>query len=319
MKKILSILCVLICIHITNTSFACDVCGCSLGGYYFGILPQYTSHFIGLRYSQARFRAEMNHDSEYLENEYSEDTYRRIDWMGRYSFNKKLQLNFMVPYLMNDMNGSHQVVHSNGIGDPSLLLYYTFFNTGEELLKTWQHSLQAGGGMKFPLGNDEKTDKGTLINRNFQLGTGSFDFLLSSIYTIRRDKIGLNIESTYKINTENKQDYRFGNQFNVSGNFFYWFETPGFTVLPFLGMYYENAARHTEGKVTQINTGGTALFASLGTQLYYRNFTLGLTLQQPLRQDYYSEETVEIESKSRFMVTLIYNFSLKRKDDLFKL
>ena len=48
----------------------------------------------------------------------------------------------------------------------------------------------------------------------------------------------------------------------------------------------------------------------------YRNFTLGITLQQPIRQDYYSEETVEIESKSRFMTTLIYNFSLKRKDDL---
>jgi hypothetical protein len=149
------------------------------------------------------------------------------------------------------------------------------------------------------------------------LGTGSFDFLLSTIYTLRRNKAGFNVESTYKINTSNKEDYRFGNQFNVSGNFFYWFETPAITVLPFLGAYYENAARHTDDEVTQINTGGTALFASLGTQVYYRNFTLGLTFQQPLRQDYYSEESVEITSKGRFMTTLIYNFSFKSKGDLF--
>jgi hypothetical protein len=31
------------------------VCGCSLGGNYFGILPLYNKNFVGLRWSQAKF------------------------------------------------------------------------------------------------------------------------------------------------------------------------------------------------------------------------------------------------------------------------
>ena len=38
-----------------TVSQACDACGCKLSGFSFGILPQYTSHFVGLRYTHAAF------------------------------------------------------------------------------------------------------------------------------------------------------------------------------------------------------------------------------------------------------------------------
>ena len=34
----------------TTVALACDVCGCSAGGNYFGILPRFGKHFLGIRY-----------------------------------------------------------------------------------------------------------------------------------------------------------------------------------------------------------------------------------------------------------------------------
>ncbi|MDX1912152.1 MAG: hypothetical protein SFV22_11725 [Saprospiraceae bacterium] len=36
---------------------ACDVCGCSIGGNYFGILPQFHRNFAGFRWAQQSFRS----------------------------------------------------------------------------------------------------------------------------------------------------------------------------------------------------------------------------------------------------------------------
>lgn len=38
--------------------FACDVCGCSVGGPYFGILPQYHRNVVGLRWYDSRIDSE---------------------------------------------------------------------------------------------------------------------------------------------------------------------------------------------------------------------------------------------------------------------
>ncbi|TXI71256.1 MAG: hypothetical protein E6Q41_00520, partial [Cyclobacteriaceae bacterium] len=85
MKKVFFISLVLLAAHVT---MACDVCGCSLGGSYFGILPQFNKNFVGLRWSQARFHAYMNHQSGYLSEETSNDTYRKLELWGRYYVNK---------------------------------------------------------------------------------------------------------------------------------------------------------------------------------------------------------------------------------------
>ena len=214
MKKVL--ISFLLWMSFVYQTSACDVCGCSLGGYSLGILPQYQTHFIGLKYSYAGFSAAMLHNSEYFDNEFSEDSYQRYELLGRYYLSEKFQVNFSLPYLNNHMDGSHQTVRSSGLGDPSILLYFNPINSGNNLTKTWRHSLLIGGGLKLPLGDFQKEDNGTLINRNFQLGTGSLDYLLSGNYTIRYNNLGVNLESAYRINSKNKDEYRFGNQFNFN-------------------------------------------------------------------------------------------------------
>ncbi|MEO0333200.1 MAG: hypothetical protein AAF223_16195, partial [Bacteroidota bacterium] len=73
MKSIFALF--ILIITTVSSSHACDVCGCSLGSNYFGILPQFDKHFVGVRWHHSSFFAQMNHNSELLEREYSNDSY----------------------------------------------------------------------------------------------------------------------------------------------------------------------------------------------------------------------------------------------------
>jgi hypothetical protein len=305
MKK-LTILILFLCIA-TGASVACDVCGCSLGGSYYGILPQFQKNFIGLRWSQAKFQAHMNHGAV-LGEAHSRDTYSKVELWGRYYVNDRIQLFAFVPYSYNSMNGTDQKIKTNGIGDVSLLANYLILNTGESKTKKLKHTVMAGAGVKLPTGEYDLEDNGLIVNRNFQLGTGSVDFILSGVYTIRYQKTGLNSEAGYKINTRDSHGYLFGNQFHASARFFYWQNIKSVSVLPNAGVYYEQAAQHKEGEIRQANTGGSALLLSAGLEMYYRNFSVGATVQSPVRQSYNSDSIAEITSKDRMTISVTCSF-----------
>jgi hypothetical protein len=310
MKKILIITLLLV---MSKTTQACDVCGCGLGGIFFGILPQYNTHYLGLRYSHAAFQSRMDHQSEYTPNERSNDTYQKLELTGRFMLADKWQLQVIVPYLSNHMDGTVQKVTSKGMGDPSAVLYYNVFNSGMDLMRNWRQSLLLGGGVKLPLGEFDKKDGGLLINPNFQLGSGSLDYLISANYTVRYKQVGVNMESGYKLNTKNSQQYRFGNQWNASTYAFYWAETLKVAWLPFAGFYYEEAAMHTDGGKYEINSGGQSLLATLGTQVYHKRLSFNAQYQVPIYQHYHSDDVATITTRGRFSVGLVFSFSLSKQ------
>lgn len=305
--KILLTIFILLTLNIT-TSVGCDVCGCSLGSNYFGILPQYDQHFIGLRWHYSSFLARMNHNSEYLENEYSHDTYQKFEWWGRFYLTERIQLFASIPYSYNRMNGSHQRVTASGIGDISLLVNYAIVNTGEDVGNPWRHTWLMGGGIKLPTGDFRQEDQGRLINPNFQLGTGSTDFTVNTIYTVRFNNVGLSMSATQQINTINPEGYRFGHQRNISGQLFFWHKIKALSLLPNAGVYYETGAMHTDHGIQQTNTGGEAWFAQAGLEVYYRQAAVGFTFQQPISQKMNSDQIADIEARERTVLSLIYNF-----------
>lgn len=304
MKKII----LLPLLFVSMTSFGCDVCGCSLGGNYYGILPQFNKNFVGLRYSRAQFHASMFHDSQTLSHEHSDDTYSKVELFGRYYINKKLQAFLFVPYNFNEMNGTEQVISKHGLGDITASANYLLLNTGNDSKKKFRHTLMMGGGIKLPTGNNSLRDKNKLVNPNFQMGTGSVDFLLSAVYTLRYQKIGFNNEAGYKLNTRNKDDYRFGNQFYASSRIFYWQNAGAFSFLPNAGIYYEQAATHLDGDIIKVNTGGSGVLAVAGLETYVKQFSLGFNYKHPLAQTYNSDETATITGSDRWMISLTYNF-----------
>ena len=305
MKKISLIF--LLIVVLLQPTLGCDVCGCSLGGNYFGILPQFNKNFVGLRWSQAKFHSYI-YGGAVLPAQYSNDTYNKVELWGRYYVNEKLQVFGFIPYIHNDMNGSDQVVSAHGLGDVTLMANYLIINTGGDRTRLFKHSLMAGGGIKLPTGDFNLEDKGKIINRNFQMGTGSVDFLISAVYTVRYGKLGMNVESGYKLNTRNSHDYLFGNQFHLSSQLFYWEKIKSFSLLPNAGVYYETADHHRDGEIIQANTGGSSFLLTAGLETYYKVITVGLNYKHPLMQQYNSDETADITSKDRWMISLTYNF-----------
>ncbi|PIB37466.1 hypothetical protein BFP72_07990 [Reichenbachiella sp. 5M10] len=294
---------------IVSSAWACDICGCQLGGYSFGILAQNPTHFIGVRYNQAQFRAYI--DNETLPDEYSHDTYNMLELMGRYVIGKRWQVSGIIPYSFNEMDGNSQQVSVSGIGDPVLLSYFNVLNTSTEAFRNLNHSLILGAGLKFPLGKFDEEDNDEIINRNFQLGTGSLDYLLSGIYTIKYKSFGLNIESTYKMNTTNKLDYHFGNQFNSASKFYYAFIQPNYSLLPYVGVTYEQSEMHTDEGFKQVNTGGHAWMGNVGLQAFVGPVMLMGTYNFVLSQAYNTDSRSTIESQDRFQLGVIFNIRSK--------
>lgn len=282
-------------------TLACDVCGCSLSSLYFGYVSMNDRHFIGLKYSAASFKAHIDNDDFYFEDEYSHDAYHRIDLTGKFRLNPKFEVRYMLPFISNHMDGSHQNVRSSGMGDPMVLAYYTVFNTSLNI-EGINHSLVLGGGLKLPFGEFEKVDGGEIINRNFQLGSGSFDYVLSANYMRRLAKYGINLESSFKMNTANKLDYRFGNQTNLALNIYRYLETVKVSVLPFVGAFFEYGEYHYSHGIRESNTGGQAVLATVGVQVFRGRFTLNTQYQIPVSQSFNTDSFATIKGGNRFSI-----------------
>ncbi len=287
-----------------NTASACDVCGCGVGGNYFGILPQFQQNFVGLRYQHRSFISEHLTLFPGETPLKTQETFHTTELWGRYVPHPNVHLFAFVPYnyYTKDEDQIHSVV--SGIGDISLMAHYIVFNTGDIMEQKWKHALQIGTGIKLPTGksNDIQEHSGLLIP-SLQAGTGAFDIPFSLIYTIRKDKWGANAEANYRLNMYNKRDYKFGDRISTSVRTFYWLGKGDFTILPHLSVGYEHGFRDTDNGADAEYTGSQSVLGGAGFDLYYKRFILNANTQIPLYQHIAQGQ---ITGNSRFNIGIAY-------------
>ncbi len=289
-----------------SAASACDVCGCSIGGNYFGILPQFHRHFVGIRYSEQNFQSAHSKKAANLGQFDSEEKFRTVDVLGRFYPLRRLQLLVLLPYHDFRRVENGVLTHSQGLGDASILGNFLLLDTGDSLGKRWQHSLTVGGGIKAPTGQHSKKDhEGKLLLENLQPGSGSTDFMLSATYTLRRGAWGFTSDVLGRLNTANHHDYHFGNRASGSAKVFYWKQLRRISFLPNLGVFAENSGSSRDGKNYVSNTGGSIALATLGLDVYTGHFSFGCTVQQPFYQDLGAGA---IQANTRWMTTLNYIF-----------
>ncbi len=281
---------IILFIH-SNSITACDICGCSVQGSFMGIFPQNHNNMVGYR---SIFRSSIHPQTALNQNgtsQVNEDHFFRQELWIRYFLRSKVQVFGHVPYQLNQRFESKRTTTLQGVGDIQASINYTIWNTAGQIGKKWENTLIAGLGVRLPTGKYQQRDETrVMLPVGFQAGNGAFGYVFQANHTLRRRKIGLNTNLQYWINTKNELDFKPGNQFLGALSAFYWHQNQASILLPHLGVSFEQFGRDQEYGFDKSYTGGTSMFLSFGTDIYYKQVLVQLLSQFPLQQQLTSSQ-----------------------------
>jgi len=284
MKKIIFFLLLLATIQ---SASACDICGSGSGGSYIGILPDFHKHVAGLRY---RSNSMLTHigvggSTTYLT---TRETFRTLEAWGGWNISPRFRLMASLPYSFNERKNETERSAKNGLGDATLSGYYRLLSNDKSIgTKLLTQSLWIGGGVKLATGRYNPSDKASAESslNLFQLGTGSTDFILSAMYDIRLQNVGVNLASAYKVNNANRYDYEYGNKFNLSAQAYYKVSLgDALMITPNAGVQYENGSHDIDHGFSVMASGGNLLLGTVGAEAAFGKIAIGASLQTPLTQ-----------------------------------
>ena len=282
--------------------FACDICGCSAPGYFFGPFPQFKSHFYGVRYYFRSFNSEVKDDA----SQFSKDFYQTAEIWGGLNVGKKWQLMQFVPYNFNKQKSDDGTNSMNGIGDITLMANYKILNNSRQLKngKNIRQQLMFGAGIKIPTGKFSADPDDIIAGANNQPGSGSVDVLLNSMYTLQINTWGVNGTLNYKINNSADQ-FRFGNTLNANLFAFKNITAKSLIISPNVGLMYENLQANQLENLKVADTGGNALLGAAGVEINMSKVTLGVNVQLPIDQNL-SDGQTKIQSRGIAHVTFAF-------------
>jgi|SRR5664279_2974471 len=282
---------------------ACPICGCGGGNLYVGLLPDFKYQFIGLRFHASQYHTQLVSDP----SQFSTNDYSSIELWGGLRLGKKFQLLAFVPYYMNKQVGDDGATYTHGLGDITVMGQYQVFKSPDHSsARSLKQQMWMGGGIKLPTGpfNANMLDSNTTVaDINAQIGTGSVDFLINGMYGFSIRNFGLNLSASYKINTVNAQNYKYGNKFQSNLIASYHLGRRMITTTPNIGLGYENVAINKLGAKAVQFTGSQILTAIAGVEIDFGKVGVGINGQLPLAQNF-----AEGQTKMRFngMMHLTY-------------
>jgi hypothetical protein len=277
----------------------CDACGCSASGGSMGFASMLNTNFIGIRYFNQSYKST---DGLYSNSPWYAENFNTIQVWARFPVVKNFQVSALLPYHFHNRETASGKQSISGIGDATVLGMYKIYQTHKDST-VLVHTLQLGGGVKIPFGKFDQANNGS-VNPSYQVGTGSWDFLLATEYVVKRKQFGLNTMLNYVIKTENEKQYRFGNQFNFATTFFYLYEKDKYSIAPqlgFAGEVYED--NYQLGQKVR-NTAGDIFMGKLGFEIGKDKFSLGANVMLPIQQNLTGGN---VEANYRWSLNLNYS------------
>lgn len=278
----------------------CDACGCSASGGSMGFASMLNTNFIGIRYFNQSYKST---DGLYSNSPWYNENFNTLQLWARIPVVKRVQISALIPYHFHNRETNSGTQNISGLGDITVLGMYQLYQTHKDST-LFIHSLQAGAGLKIPVGKFDATNNGS-VNPSYQVGTGSWDYLLATEYVIRRQKLGLNTLLNYVIKTENDKYYQFGNQFNYAGTFFYLLKRDEYSIVPQLGFAGELYESNYQLGQKVRNTSGDIFLGKIGFEVGKDKLSLGANVMLPIAQNLTGGN---VEANYRW--SLNFNYSL---------
>lgn len=277
----------------------CDACGCSASGGSMGFASMLNNNFIGLRYFYQSYKSS---DGLYSNSPWYDENFNTFQLWARIPIAKNIQVSALIPFHFHNRETVSGTQEINGIGDATLLGMYTLFQTTKDST-IFTHTFQLGGGIKIPVGKFDEANNGS-VNPSYQVGTGSWDYLLATEYVIKKNKLGLNSMLNYVIKTENNKNYRFGNQFNYASTLFYLVESSKFSYVPQIGIAGEVFDNNYQYGQKVRNTAGDIFMAKIGFEIGRDKFSFGANAMLPINQNLTGGN---VEANYRWSLNLNYS------------
>lgn len=237
-----------------------------------------------------------------------------------YGFSSEFSVFTSIPYVRNTMDMRHMHMDGDwenhamnpvsGVGDITVMGLYRPYTKSENGVTD---TFSIGVGVKAPTGSStEKTSTG-YVHAHMQPGTGSWDPLLSLVYSKSIDPFMLQADATYQLTTGNRNGYEFGDSFtaNLSARYA---AAPVFNFTGGLTYLHLNKAKDRDGKYTNLkslmddpaNTGGDSIWFSPGIQVVpLKNSLVDFKVQFPVWE---RVNGIQLVSNYRVLLGLSYGF-----------
>lgn len=281
----------------------CDTCSCGSSGGSIGYGTGLNSSFIGVRYIGQYYQSK---DGIFNNSPWIDEYFNTVQLWANIPLTSRAKLKILVPYQFHNReftDGSNQEI--SGMGDMSILGFYNLIEENIETeIGTTQHYFHVGGGLKLPTGTFDRANNLGSVNPSFQLGNGSWDFVLASNYGFVKNDWGVSSMLNYTIKTENPKAYQFGNQLNYGLNVFKNYRFPGsFRLTPMLGVAGEHYASNKEFGVDVLDTKGEVFLGKFSLETNYKSVALGMVGMLPIYQNL-NQGNVKLKHRVSFYLNI---------------
>jgi hypothetical protein len=254
---------------------ACDICGGGLGNYNPLLFPHLSKNYLSLCWMHRQYITYADDGSRGYES------YNAALLTAQYSPLKRLQLALMAPWQLNKMQTLDGQKRISNIGDITFLANYRLVDKRNTKLR---HTIVTGAGIKLPTGKYTSMKGEDVEGQNFQAGTGSVDYLLNASYHLGWRQWTFSIASSYKYNTQNKDEYRYGDVFVNGFTAVYQKEFKKFSLSPYVQLINEKQMKDADANVLQHHSGGQALYAGGGLDITKNKISGGFNYQFVAKQ-----------------------------------
>lgn len=278
----------------------CDACSCSASGGGMGFGSMLYSNFVGVRYLNQSYSSR---DGIFANSPWVDEDFNTIQVWSKIPVTKKIQIFALIPFQFHSRELSSGTENIEGLGDISIIAMYTVFQTDTDST-TLTHKLQFGGGVKLPTGKYDAINNLGTVNKSFQVGTGSWDYLFVTDYVVQHKNLGLNLLFDYTFKTENQKNYQYGNQINYGSLLFYLFDLDKVKLFPHFGIVGEvyDSNKHYGEELP--DTSGDIVFGKLGLEVGKNKFSFGASAMLPINQNLTGGN---VEANYRWSLNLNYS------------